>query len=458
MLKKLKKMLSGMSFRLRTVLSFLFVVVFPLLLFVFYCLFPGSSVPVYIYGVSIFVGAAGWWFLNDVVSDVKHIVQRAKREWKDLLGKESGVINDAEFLYKAFEKMTKRVRSGVEELGEISRTSEQLNQDVGANVTLLSAVIKLNEMMIMQCEDSQLYEFIIHKLREILMVDIAFLLLDDHKNNRFSTEVLDSVRQLEFEGISKDEAFIHSVLVDKQMIIVDTANSYRSDFCDFFKKKLGLDNIFLVPVVINDEVLGFVGCGIFGARHTFSVKSIELIAFFIKYIVFNLRLNMSSVLVSDSEIKDALTGLYTETFMIDRLDEEMERSRRGRIPCGIYMIKLNRFKKYLVDSGILSVEADLKKIASVLLDDLAEGSKAVRCSEDVFCIICPGMNKPQIEELKQKAIRDLMESFGEKFTELGICGASAEMPIDGMTRQELLAHTEKELTAAQPTAARRADV
>ena len=438
-----KKILSKMSLRLRSILSCIFIIVLPLCILVFACLFP-IFIPKYVYLLMLVSGALGWWLLQDVMVDITRIVNKAKEKWSSVLKSSSKSVSDVDFLREAFDQISSKVRSGVEELSEISKTSEKLNQDVGANVTLLSAVIKLNEMMLMESSDEVLHNYIIHKLREILSMDVGLLLLDDRTNNRFEVSVLDSVRQLEFSGIDKDEVFLHSLIADKQMIVVDSANSYRSDFQEFFKTNLGLENILLMPIVINDEVLGMVGCGAFVSRQVFSGKDIEILNFFIKYIVFNLRLNMSAVVVNDADIKDALTGLYTEHFMIDRLDEEIIRNKNSHKPCGIFTIKLKRFKDYLKDKGTLMVESDLKKVARVLLEDLPEGGKAVRCSEDRFSVVMPACHKARLDTMAHEAMRRLSESFGEKFIEMGMVYSVAEMPIDGITSNELLAHAKNE--------------
>lgn len=438
MAKKKKNILSKASFGLRAVVAFIFIVLFPSSVFLI-CYFVLNFVPVYVYAIMVVLGVCGWWMLTDVILAVVKIIGNAKHNWAEVVGSEY-YAGDIDFLHEAFDRMSSRVKSGVEELSEISKTSEKLNQDVVANVTLLSAVIKLNELMSVQSEDSVVFDFIVRKLRDVLLMDTTFLLLEDKATNRYTVSVLDSVRRTEFDGINKDDAFIRSVVVDSQMVIVDQQNSYRSDFVEFFNANLGLQNLIIMPIVINGETVAMLGCGAVTDRHVFSTKDIEIIEFFLKYIVYSLKQNMASVAVKDSEIKDALTGLYTEMFLVDRLDEEIEKTRQNHKPCGLVLVKLGNFKDYLQKKGTLAVEADLKRIARVLIDDLQEGEKAARCSEDVFGIITPGVNKAKLEHMAVEVMKRLDEVMPEKYVELGLKCSVAEIPIDGLTTDELISH------------------
>lgn len=445
-MKKIKKntLIHKMSLKLRTTISFLFVCLLPTSVFL-YGFFILKYLPAYIYIMVIVCGFFGWWIMNDVVKSIKELVKTVRQEWADEL--EDPRQGDLVYLRTAYGVIGDKVKHGVEELSTISKTSEKLTQDVVGNVTLLSAVIKLNELMLVPNNDEQIYTYIIKKIREILALDTSFILRKSSNGDVFELDSSDTVRHQDssFSGLPVDLPFMKSLLVDKQMVIVDGNNRFRSDFMDYFEKELGLFNILMYPVVVNGEVTSFIACGALTDRHVFSSKDMEIVEFFIRYIVFLQEQQVPAthsptVTLKEMDLKDNLTGLYTEKFMIDRLDEELEKSNKIHKPCGILLFKFSNFKNLLNEKGSLEVEMILKNAASVLSGNLQEGEKAARCAEDVFGLTMPSLNKKRLEMVANDLILKLKTQLADDFDKLGVVGAIAECPIDGSTTDELITH------------------
>lgn len=433
-----------MSFKLRTTISFVLVCLLPASVF-FYGFFILKYLPAYLYIMVAVCAFFGWIIMHDVVSSIGLLVKQIREEWSEEL--EDSQQGDLVFLEAAFDTIKDKVKHGVEELSTISKTSEKLTQDVVGNVTLLSAVIKLNELMLIENNDDQIYKYISKKIREILALDMSFILDKNSSADFFDMKYCDTVRHQDndFNGISTELSFMKSLLTDKQMVVVDRNNRFRSDFMEYFEKELGIYNVLMMPVVVNGDVSCLMACGTLTDRHIFSPKDMEVVEFFMRYIVFlqeqqQQQVSPAGVTLKELDLKDTLTGLYTEKFMIDRLDEELSKAVNIHKPCGILLYKLTNFKQLLGERSSLELETVLKKAARVLTDNLQEGEKAARCAEDVFGLIMPALNKKRLELVANDLLYKLKTELGEEFDNLGIVCSIAECPVDGSTTDELITH------------------
>ena len=70
--------------------------------------------------------------------------------------------------------------------------------------------------------------------------------------------------------------------------------------------------------------------------------------------------------VESLEITDGLTGLYTRTHFIERLQEEIERAKTTAVPVTIAIIDIDYFKKVNDTYGHLAGDTFLKQLSNIL--------------------------------------------------------------------------------------------
>jgi diguanylate cyclase (GGDEF)-like protein len=395
----------------------------------------------------------GWYLAHTTFSAVAEMTEKAKTEWAEIVPVSDE--SDLSFLRNAFSRVSQRLKTGVEELSSISKTSETLNQDVVSNAMLLSAAVKLNELLSFETDEKAVYAFIVEKVKEIFGADATFLMLAGDDRSMFDVVAASSVRPLSLPSIPRNTPCLTQFFSDVQTVIVDRQNAYRSDFREFFEKNGGIKHILLSPIMCEGEVVGLFACATFTPRMSFSGKDLETVEFFLKYVSFLRELALGSRMhQKDNDFKDALTGLYTEQFMIDRLDEELAKAKRSHKPCALVLFKLSALKDFVKTRGSLQGEAAIKKIAKVLSENLQEGEKAARCAEDTFGIVMPGLNKRRSEMAARAMLTKFKAALGADCEALNPLCSYAECPYDGSGTDELVSYASNFLTNYQPGAMR----
>jgi diguanylate cyclase (GGDEF)-like protein len=88
-------------------------------------------------------------------------------------------------------------------------------------------------------------------------------------------------------------------------------------------------------------------------------------------------------------IKDGLTGLYNQTYIKERLREEVHRAKRYVYPVSLLMIDLDDFKEVNDRYGHIVGDKLLQSFARVLLESIRASDIASRYGGEEFLVILP---------------------------------------------------------------------
>lgn len=101
------------------------------------------------------------------------------------------------------------------------------------------------------------------------------------------------------------------------------------------------------------------------------------------------HLRMRERLESQS-VRDPLTGLFNRRYLEESLTRELAQASRHRLPLGLIMIDLDRFKDYNDNLGHPAGDELLRRIAQLLQRGVRAGDIACRYGGDEFAVILPG--------------------------------------------------------------------
>jgi diguanylate cyclase (GGDEF)-like protein len=107
---------------------------------------------------------------------------------------------------------------------------------------------------------------------------------------------------------------------------------------------------------------------------------------------------------------DALTGAFNRRYFQVRLDEELERSRRHRIPLALLMVDVDDFKAINDSFGHLAGDAVLRDIAEILRRSIRVFDICARFGGEEFAIIMPGSGADSASKIAER-IRERIESY-----------------------------------------------
>ncbi len=101
------------------------------------------------------------------------------------------------------------------------------------------------------------------------------------------------------------------------------------------------------------------------------------------------RLNETQTHLKLMAITDDLTGLRTRRYIIERLDEEFQRSKRSGRPLGLIMLDIDRFKQINDAYGHLFGDIVLRVIAARVRSTLRRHDLVGRVGGEEFLVVCP---------------------------------------------------------------------
>ncbi|MFC1480164.1 GGDEF domain-containing protein [Candidatus Omnitrophota bacterium] len=133
-------------------------------------------------------------------------------------------------------------------------------------------------------------------------------------------------------------------------------------------------------------------------------------------------------------IIDGLTEVYLRRYLMDRLEEEVDRARRLELTFSIGMIDVDHFKQCNDRYGHLVGDAVLKKIAERLKSSVREVDMIARYGGEEFCVVLPDTSKKfamDVAERLRRAIEsEKVKAFDEKIRTTVSVGISS-YPEDG---------------------------
>lgn len=158
--------------------------------------------------------------------------------------------------------------------------------------------------------------------------------------------------------------------------------------------------------------------------------------------------------VEKLSLKDKLTGLYNNTYIRERLNEEIQRAIHNQRPCAFAYFNIDRYGAHVLKYGEAASEDILKSAANILSKHLTQFDRAARIKKDEFAVIFADKNKKKAIDVVERISKDIAvfsfttKGFDEK-TLFTVSVGISENPIDGVTGDELYYKAQGRLKVAK---------
>ncbi|HSP63469.1 MAG TPA: diguanylate cyclase [Pyrinomonadaceae bacterium] len=151
---------------------------------------------------------------------------------------------------------------------------------------------------------------------------------------------------------------------------------------------------------------------------------------------------MNHARAESNALTDSLTGLPNARSLHVRFEEEVARSERTGKPFQVIMLDLDHFKLVNDTFGHKIGDRMLREVASLIHRQLREYDFLARYAGDEFVAIVPGLEGPQVDELRER-IEAVVSAFAlhvsaETRARVGISVGAAIFGVDGETLDHLL--------------------
>lgn len=395
--------------------------------------------------ISIFVALIGLLVIKEVFDRLTSVAMEAKFIAAGDINRKLEVSHDDEIgdLGNVLNQLTQRIRGNMEELKHYSERTTEINIEIQKRVIVLSNLMQISTLISQGSKFEDILKIAVEKSKFLASSETAFLLFRDENKDFFYMKIVDGARADYLMGIvvGAKEDIYNKFLNFNKLLILDKQNLLSDNLTVDFLEKFQLKNCLAMPVFLKGRVKAILGIGNTREGFQYSKDDIELLDIFSKQIAIAIENDIMASRIEKLEIKDALTGLYNQTFINSRLQEEIKRAIAYQRPCAFIIFNIDNFNNYRDKFGLIAAEVAIKKIAVLVRDSVTEFDRVGRTGDDEFSVILPEKNKRQAQDVAEdirKKIEFVYSEEQDQDKRLTFSAGVAENPLDGIEAKQLI--------------------
>ncbi|MBM3244709.1 MAG: diguanylate cyclase [Candidatus Omnitrophica bacterium] len=464
MLKQKKSFLSSGNLKYKLRIAFCLMSVLPLLVSMYLVsnyILPkagfrlDASVAVSVV-ISIAIAVIGFFLVKEVFDRVVSISSEAKLiaagDFNRMV--ETSKEDEVGYLGESLNQLTVQIRNSMDELKGYSERTTEINVEIQKRVLALSSLLQISSLISQGLKLDEILQLTVEKSRILANSDVTFLFFRDAEEGDFYVRAVDGINAQHMAKlkIEQNEPVFGKLVKTNKPLIVDKDNTLAENSRIAFYEKFRLKNILALPIFLRGKVTGILGIGNTKEPFLYKKEDVELLDIFAKQITIAVENDLLLRWVEKLEIKDALTGLYNEAFIKNRLQEEIRRAIIYQRPCSFIILNIDNFAAYHQNFGSLQAESTLKRVASLVRDSITEIDRAARIGDNEFALVLPEKNKRQSQAIAEDIRKKIEFVFGEEQDQnkkITVSGSVSENPLDGLTAEELFLKAKELLVKAK---------
>jgi diguanylate cyclase (GGDEF)-like protein len=406
--------------------------------------------------ISVFIAIIGFFLIKEVFDRIVSISIEAKLIAAGDISRKLEIKHSDEVgqLSEALNELTQRIRIHMDELKNFSTKTTEINIEIQKRVIVLSSLLQISSLVSQGAKLDDILQIATEKSRFLVSADIAYLLFREENEDNFNMKVADGLNSHYLLKITLESKadFLEKVINTGGPLILDEDHMPSSKFASNFYEKFKFKNTLAIPIYLRGKIKAILGVGSTKEYFSFKKDDMELLDILAKQIAIAVENDILMHRVEKLEIKDALTGLYNQAFIQNRLEEEIKRAVTYQRPCSFILFDIDNFKKFSQSLGSLASESTLKRIGSLIRDSVTEIDRVGRIGDDEFAIVMPEKNKRQAQGIADVIRRKVEFIFSEEpdlNKKITVSGGVSENPLDGIDAIELMNAAKESLNIAK---------
>jgi len=329
----------------------------------------------------------------------------------------------------------------VGELEEVDSRGSKIENEL----IRISRLYEITKKLAPVLKQEELFDALFDFLEENLKFDMVHLLT--FRNEKFLKGISRSIGE---DKYSKEEENI----LDYKEVISYTNNQGRDPF---FLVREENEKVFDAMNIQSDQFMVF---PLFVGEKLFSILAIEgasktsygRFRILVSQITLEFRRVELYEKVQELSIVDGLTEVYLRRYLMDRLEEEVDRAERLGLTFSIGMVDVDKFKDCNDKYGHQVGDAVLRKVADRLKKTVREVDMVARYGGEEFCIVLPETTKKfaltVAERLRKSIETKKIKAFDEEIRSTVSVGIST-YPEDGLDVGSLIEKADMALYSAK---------
>ncbi|MCM8787264.1 MAG: diguanylate cyclase [Candidatus Omnitrophica bacterium] len=437
-----KKSILLLPLKRKLFIAFSLITILPLAVLINYFYGTFTNFNLFLKIVLIFIVFLGWYIIFEISFSVIRIYTTTKKTIANLGQPLPNITNEVESLEKIMNMLALKVKDGFGQLTELSQKTEELNKEVSRKVSVLSAILQANDFVSKGASVQDVIQFLVRRLQEILSIKICSCCIKTNSKKYLEPLICIGTDALTIEKLLQNASDYLLSLKEIVTLDINSLNNFLSNWA----KELNIQTVIISPLYIKESSLGILFFATYEDRFSLTEDELNILNLFSKNIAIILEHQKLLMKVQDLEIVDYLTGLYNDKYIAKRLDEEINRAVIYRRPCGFMLLEIKNYERFQSECGINEAEKLLKKIASLIKEEIRPIDIIGRFSMNTFAVVLIERNKRQSQEVANKIKEKLDLFFSNKFK---IVYAVSETPIDGTSADQLISFAQSQLKALQ---------
>jgi len=333
---------------------------------------------------------------------------------------------------------------------ELEEFTDRLNVELDEIAYLYEITKELSVSM----QHSEMIQILVSLLRERISFTAIQLVLVDEEENRPQKVYLikkeDSTLAEEFEPPADYNKALFEAISGKDdalfLASIPDDYSYGKAKSPVPARKGGVHTLAGISLKAKDKVVAFL---IIENPSPEEQKGLSVLAGQVDLQVNRIRLYEK---IQEMAITDGLTGIYVRRHLLERFQEELERSEKHKFNLSFLMVDIDHFKECNDEYGHLVGDAVLKEISQISKQGLRQVDLVGRYGGEELGIVLPETAKEggrQVGEKLRKAIEHYNFKAYDEVTRVTVSIGLATFPDDASTRDDLIEKADQALYKAK---------
>ena len=267
-----------------------------------------------------------------------------------------------------------------------------LKQEAHGNQSVLSVVTDFSQAIGAQLESAGLYRAILMKTAELAGAEQASLMIFDEASQELSIKCVKGLNEKIVQNlrVKPGQGIAGLVFETGRSLLVKNVDQ-DPRFTERQRARYKTKSLICVPLRIDQRKIGVInltdktGDG-FDEN---DLKLVESVASHASVALDRTDYYKMSEDLRKISITDSLTDLYNRRFFQDRINEEIERSRRHGLPVSLIMLDIDNFKQYNDTYGHLAGDEALRLTAATVKSSVRNIDRVARYGGEEFAVILP---------------------------------------------------------------------
>jgi diguanylate cyclase (GGDEF)-like protein len=384
----------------------------------------------------------GYLMIREVLNPIFELAQKAKKisagEYDAKISLSSG--DELADIAGAVNSMTDKMRSYIGELQEYGKRTTSLNARIQRKVLTLTSLMRLGDIISSGADFEEITAFAAKQLAgEMDRGFCAIFIKEDVSGYILKAFADNSYKGVNIKDVESRLPMIDDLLARNEYLSIDS-DPRRKPWQQELRQKLGQVNAIFFPMKVEAETVGIILAGTFGDDIKFTYDDLEVVRAFDNELVLGYQNASSAQKIKSLEVVDRITGLYSFQYIMQRLEDEINRAIFYQRPCSLVVVTIDDLAGISSERGQDAVGHILRLVARLLGELRPPVGKLGSLSQGEFALLVPEMNKKEglgLGESIRARIEEMSASSGNKDI-LTVSVGVGENPIDGSSADEIM--------------------